>query len=381
VHAPFQAKQDMIDAFRSKTDPRGVQDCPTMAAMIKSMDDGIGRVLDRLDELELTDKTFIVFASDNGGNMYDEVDGTTPTHNAPLRGGKGNAYEGGTRTPCIVVWPNVVTPGSRSEALMVTTDLYPTVLEMAGLPLRPDQHLDGVSQVPALRQQRSEVRQAVFCHFPHYVPATANRPCTTVRRGPWKLLRFYGEGPDRSYGFELYNLDDDVGEQHNLADTMPMKVAELNALIDEFVQETGTLVPIKNPNYVAPAEGWQASDDVECSCADGLWTLRSTGNDPYIKTDDLPIVSHRLALRFRMKTSITGMGSVYWTDNKARAFAREQRVLFEPLTDGQWHDYEIPFYAQGRIRGLRLDPGSSQGVVELRDLCLVRTYGEVLKTW
>ena len=381
VHAPYQAKKDMIDAFRDKVDPRGVQDCPTMAAMLKSMDDGIGRVLDMLDELGLADNTIIVFVSDNGGNMYDEVDGTTPTNNAPLRVGKGNAYEGGTRAPCIVVWPDELEPDSQCDEIVSTVDFYPTLLEMAGLPPKPKQHVDGVSFVPALKGQGRLHREAVFCHFPHYVPATQNRPCTWVRKGDWKLLRFYGEGPNRGHGFELYNLKDDIGERNNLADRMPMKVAELNALIDRFVKDTGALVPVKNPAYEPPPVGWQSSRDAELSAGpDGL-TLRSKGQDPFITTEDVPIVSHRMVLRFRMRSTITGAGSVYWRDNASPAFAREQKIDFEPATDGGFHPYEISFYCKGRLRGLRIDPGTSRGEAEFSEILLQRSYGEVLKRW
>jgi len=111
VHAPFQGKQTYIDEFEQVTDPRGQQDCPTMGAMIQSLDESVGRLLDHLDRTGLAEHTILVFMSDNGGNMYDTVDGTTPTNNAPLRGGKANIYEGGVREPCLVVWPGVTQPG------------------------------------------------------------------------------------------------------------------------------------------------------------------------------------------------------------------------------------------------------------------------------
>jgi len=158
-------------------------------------------------------------------------------------------------------------------------------------------------------------------------------------------------------------------------------VAELNALIDQFVENTGALVPVKNPAYAPALSGWQGSRDAELSAGpDGL-TLRSKGQDPFITTEDVPIVSHRMVLRFRMRSTLSGAGSVYWRDNNAPAFARKQKIDFEPVTDGKFHSYEVSFYCQGRLRGLRIDPGTSPGEAEFSDVRLVRRYGEILKRW
>ena len=126
VHAPFDAKASLIEKHRKRIDPTDPQRSPTYAAMVESLDDNVGKILDTLDRLKLADRTIIVFYSDNGGNMYDEVDGTTPTSNVPLRGGKATMYEGGVRVPCVVVWPGTVPGGSRCDAIIQSTDLYPT---------------------------------------------------------------------------------------------------------------------------------------------------------------------------------------------------------------------------------------------------------------
>ena len=133
VHAPFDGKADLTAKYRAKADPNDPQRCPVYGAMVQSLDENVGRLLDTLDELKLTENTIIVFFSDNGGNMYDRVEGIPPTSNAPLRGGKATLYEGGTREPCVVVWPGKVKPGSRSDALLSSVDWYPTLLEMAGV--------------------------------------------------------------------------------------------------------------------------------------------------------------------------------------------------------------------------------------------------------
>ncbi len=127
--------------------------------------------------------------------MYDTVDGTTPTNNAPLRGGKANIYEGGVREPCLVVWPGVTQPGTVSHALVSSIDFLPTLMDMADLPREPDRQLDGVSFAAVLRGQADTARETVFCDFPHYTPATGNMPACSVRQGDWKLIRFFDPGP------------------------------------------------------------------------------------------------------------------------------------------------------------------------------------------
>ena len=248
VHAPFNGKKTLVEKYRAKADPANPQRCPVYGAMVQSLDENVGRLLDTLDRLKLTDNTIVVFFSDNGGNMYDRVEGIPPTSNAPLRGGKATLYEGGTREPCAVVWPGKVKPGSRSEAFLSSVDWYPTLLDMAVVKPRQVVNFDGVSQTPALLGTGAP-RDTLFCYFPHYTPATGALPATWVRRGDWKLIRFFCDSPDQGDRFELYNLQDDIGETKNLAATKPELVKELDALIDGFHRATGALIPAKNPAF------------------------------------------------------------------------------------------------------------------------------------
>jgi len=248
VHAPFDAKKDWIAKYRAKADPNDEQRCPTYGAMVQSLDENVGRLLDTLDELKLTDNTIIVFFSDNGGNRYDRVDGIPVTSNAPLRDGKASNYEGGTRVPCVVVWPGKVKPGSRSDAFLSSVDWYPTLLEMTGVQPKQKVKFDGVSQAPALLGAGMP-RDTLLTYFPHYVQVTGARPATSVRRGDWKLIRFFCDNPDQSDRFELYNLKDDCGETKNRAAEKPELVKELNSLIDDFHKDTGALIPAKNPAF------------------------------------------------------------------------------------------------------------------------------------
>ncbi|TWU28640.1 sulfatase-like hydrolase/transferase [Bythopirellula polymerisocia] len=249
VHAPFDAKQELIDEYKKQVDPLDSQRSPTYAAMIESMDDAVGTLLVTLDRLQIADNTIIVLATDNGGNMYNEVDGTTATSNAPLRGGKATMYEGGIRGPAIVVHPGVVKAGSRSDQLIQSCDFYPTLLELLAIEAKPAQSFDGISIVPAL-EGRSLSREAIFTFFPHSskVPDWLP-PAVSVHRGDWKLIRIFHGGENGKHRYKLYNLKVDLAETTNLAAEYPERVIELDALIDSFLDETEAVLPQPNPKF------------------------------------------------------------------------------------------------------------------------------------
>ena len=249
VHAPFDAKRALIEKYRMRVDSQDPQHCPTYAAMIESMDDAVGVLLDTLDRLGIADNTIVVFTSDNGGNMYSDVDGTVPTSNHPLRGGKATMFEGGTRVPCSIVWPGVVTAGTRNDAIIQSEDFYPTLLEALGIPPAPGQMFDGVSIVPALRGGRLE-REAVFQYFPH-APSVPDwiPPSVSVHCGDWKLVRIFHGGTGGQHRYQLYDLSTDIGEARDVSAEKPELVAELDALIDAFLAKTEAVVPIANPQF------------------------------------------------------------------------------------------------------------------------------------
>ena len=381
VHAPFQAKETLVRKYRDKTDPRGKQGCAVMAGMIRSLDESLGRLLDTLDDLRIAHDTVIILFSDNGGNMYNVVEGRPPTNNAPLRGGKGTIYEGGVREPCIVAWPGVVKPGARCARVISSVDWYPTLLEMAGLAPKPGKVLDGVSIVPLLKGAGRLDREAVFCHFPHYVPATGNLPGTSVRKGDWKLIRLYGEGPDRANAYELYNLKDDIGETTNLAERHGDKVRELDALIERHLADTGALVPVPNPNYATRVGNWTPSKDCTFTIKDGVLHVRSTGGDPYLSTADVPKVKGPVEVRLRMRSDSKGAGQVLWSTDRAKRFHHSRSVGFKPQHDGQWHEYAVSLPVEGTPRGVRIDPSTAPGLMEIDWIRLVRADGTVLKAW
>ena len=381
VHAPFQAKDDLVAQARGRSDPRGKQDCPVMAGMIRSLDQSVGRVLDTLDRLRLAENTIILFFSDNGGNMYNVVEGTTPTNNAPLRSGKGNIYEGGVREPMIVVWPGTVAPGSCSSEVVSSVDVYPTLLDMAGVAPRKGKTLDGVSLVPLLKGEGGLGRDAIFCHFPHYIPATGNLPGTSVRQGKWKLIRFYGEGADRTDAYELYDLDADIGETTNLAEKHPDVVNDLAARIDRFLADTDAIVPVKNPAYGQGAGGWVPSKKCRLTCEDGRLVVASTGGDPYLWTRDVPKATGPVTVTLRMKSDSRGGGMVFWSTRQQKTFHRSRRVLFTPTHDGAWHEYEVALPVEGMLVQVRVDPSAAPGRIEFDWIRLGTPAGKTLKEW
>jgi arylsulfatase A-like enzyme len=218
-----------------------MQDNPAYASMVAAVDDSVGAVLAKLDELGLAENTAVVFFSDNGG-LCTTGSRPGPTCNLPLRSGKGWLYEGGIREPMIIRAPGVAEPGSVCDTPVVSTDLAPTMLELAELPARPELHLDGVSLAPLLRGEET-ARRTFYWHYPHY-HGSSWKPGAAVRDGDWKLIEFYHYDQ-----VEIYNLADDPGERNNLVATHPDRVAELREKLRRWQEQMGARMPQLNPDY------------------------------------------------------------------------------------------------------------------------------------
>ncbi len=249
VHGPWNAKQELVTKYKKVIKPGDRQRSAIYAAMIESMDDAIGSLIDAVDEAGIADETVIIFVSDNGGNMYSKLDGIFPTDNFPLRGGKASMCEGGIRVPCVVVWPGVTKAKTRSDQLVQTSDFYPTILNQLGIKIPTDHKVDGVDISPALAGEKLS-RKGIINYFPDpamvpdWVP-----PAISLHSGDWKLLRLFHQGEKGAHDYLLYNLAEDIGEKNNLADKYPERVKEMDRILEEAIKETGGLVPIPNPNF------------------------------------------------------------------------------------------------------------------------------------
>ncbi len=255
VHTPLMARPDLKSKYQEKAEAvsssasvwgtegsqklRLIQNHAVYAGMIEAMDQAVGKVLNALDQLNLAN-TVVMFMSDNGGLSTSEGH---PTSNLPLRAGKGWLYEGGIREPMMIKWPGVTKPGSLCSETVISTDFYPTILEMASLPPKPKQHIDGVSLAPLLKGKKSLPRKAVFWHYPHY-GNQGDSPGGAVRAGDYKLIEFY-----ENNHLELYNIKKDIGEKNNLAYKMPGKAAELHKMLTNWRKEVDAQMPTPNPDY------------------------------------------------------------------------------------------------------------------------------------
>ncbi len=431
VHAPFGAKPELIEHYRKKlgnsvdelTNPEArekmlsphqpatglPQRSPTYAAMVHSLDDAVGRLLDAEG---ISDETVIVFYSDNGGNIHSGLEETTLSgkkyitaiiSNHPLRGGKGGIHEGGVRVPAVVVWPGVTKPGTLSEVRIQATDLYPTILRMLNVD-RPKEHvLDGVDFTKALRGEKMD-RGPMFTHVPghgatpHWLP-----PSTSVHHGDWKLIRSYHYGENGKHKYRLYNLREDIGENKNLAATYQEKVNELDQLIEDYIDEANVVVPLPNPNFdpakfdpskigeqpgglKMPASfrssqqravsenpskptkkesilGW-SSKNAEASIEDESLRIRPVGRQPFIANAKLRVIGP-VEVKLRIRPQKSGTGRFQWRTEGQESFPETgQRQSFD-VTGGDWQELSVPLDVKGRLIHIRLFMPDSKHSTEI----------------
>jgi len=269
VHTPIQAKQEDIERFERKAKEMGldkveaivegeyfptehkkhlrvqrriIQSDPVYAAMVYNLDWNIGRLLNALEESGQADNTIVIFTSDNGGLATSEG---SPTCNAPLSEGKGWMYEGGVREPLIIKWPGKIKPGSICDVPVTSPDFYPTLLEMAGLPLLPEQHVDGVSIMPLLNGAEKLDRDAIYWHYPHY-GNQGGTPGSSIRMGDYKLIEFFEDGR-----LELYNLREDIEEKTNLASALPELAERMKKMLHDWRESVEAKMPQPNPDFMS----------------------------------------------------------------------------------------------------------------------------------
>jgi len=380
VHGPWGHKEEYTRHFMEKTDPRGEQRNPIMASMLKSVDDSLGRILDTLDEQGLTEETLFIFFSDNGGNTHsnklDDVKlesvqpghskydflqdwrkwagGEAPTNNSPLREGKGKIYEGGQRVPLMIRWPGHVEEGTTNSEVVHAIDLYPTILDATGLK-QPDQAADGLSLLPVIEGTGGLDREAIFSWFPFAQGGV------TVRKGNLKLIKRWEPHRDFPELVELYDLESDLAETTNLAAKMPETVAELSALIDDFIEKTGALAPKPNPNYRESAAQVQREPDFgllprqsESVVKDGILTVTPTGKNAFLGTAQVRL-SGPLELTLKVRGTSGGVGRIQWKTAQQDDFPEQGQVVAYTLSGGgEWEDVEVKIPVEGVSATVRL---------------------------
>ena len=265
VHTPIQAPPELVEKYRAKAERLGLdneaaleegeafptehkkhlrvqrrrfQSDPGYAAMVENLDTNIGRLMDALEQSGKAENTMVIFTSDNGGLATAEG---SPTTNAPLNEGKGWMYEGGTREPLIVKWPGHIAAGSRCAVPVTSPDFVPTLLQAAGLDAQND--VEGESLLGLFGGETELKRAAIFWHYPHY-GNQGGTPGSSMRAGDWKLIEFFEDGR-----CELYNLRDDLEEQHDLSGEMPNKTAQLRAQLKEWRASVNAKIPENNPDW------------------------------------------------------------------------------------------------------------------------------------
>lgn len=256
AHTPLKAREDLIKKYEAKkarlglkdglgkegsSDVRIIQSFPVYAAMVEASDNVVGKIVKTLKEEGLYDNTLIVFTSDNGGLSTSEG---RPTSNLPLRAGKGWMYEGGIREPLIIRLPGITKPGSVNHSLVSSPDFYPTILNITKTPLIPSQHVDGKVISKTLTGKKLKNR-TLYWHYPHY-GNQGGKPSSCIMEGDWKLIKWYKRNAAL---YELYNVQNDIGEKDELSSRYPKKVASMKKKLEEFLSKADAIYPVTNPNF------------------------------------------------------------------------------------------------------------------------------------
>ncbi|MGJ8643248.1 MAG: sulfatase [Luteolibacter sp.] len=243
LHGPIMAPQELVKKYeeKKKTFKNLRNECvnPARAGMVEKLDDSVGRIMAKLEELGIAENTVVILTGDNGGD--------TPQSSGGLRDFKGYSHEGGVREPFVVKWPGKTALGSTCEEMVIGMDFYPTMLEMAGLPPRPDEHQDGVSLVPLLTGKIATMdRDTLYWHYPHY---HRTKPYGAIREGNMKLIEFFEDG-----ALELYDLNSDPKESKNLAVTNPEQAQELLKKLKQWRKSVDAQMMTENPKF-DPSKG------------------------------------------------------------------------------------------------------------------------------
>lgn len=381
VHTPIQAKEDLISLYENIRDPLNPQNNAEYAAMIHSLDESVGKLMESLDSSGLRQNTLVVFVSDNGGVITTFGGNEKVTSNLPLRSGKGTLWEGGIRVPMIVRWPGVVEPGSVCRVPVICEDFYPTFCEMAGMPVATGNatDLDGESLLPLLENPKGNLSRDSLCWvFPHYNNFTD--AAAAIREGEMKLVKQYGRS------VELFNLNDDIGEREDLSSVYPELAQELDRKLENWLVQVGAWEMVENPNYdssVLPHglypgfdPDWQGAQLVhEWNFGDSSpskWTLLKKGG-LFVKDGKLNVVTagyaasiensahlkepgtYIIQVRVREQGIKKGACILFWKAD-SESYDRRRRIQFAFPHDDKEHEVAALFRVKNPVDSLRIDP-------------------------
>ena len=391
--------------------------------MVHSLDEAVGTLLDALDNEGVADETIIVFYSDNGGNIHcglEETDAagekyiTAITSNHPLRGGKGGIHEGGIRVPAVVVWPGVTKPDSRNDTRIQANDLYPTILRMLNLKHPEDHVIDGVDFSNALSGQKME-RKPMFT----YVPSHGNTPqwlppSMAVHHGDWKFIRTFHYGEDGKHQYRLYNLRNDIGENHNVAKLHPERVKVMDQWITDYLAEAKVVVPLPNPKFdpakfdpatigvqkgglkmprakkkpgdAAPAAtvskklmlGWIARN-ADVTAKGDLLEITAAGRRPYIANAKIR-VDGPAQVRLQIRIQKDGEGRLQWRTADQKNFPATGQSKTFTIKGGDWRELTVPLLVKGQLLHSRLFLPSQKQPVQLDWIEIGPTDGKANET-
>jgi len=427
VHAPFGAKPELITRYQNKINPDSAQRSPTYAAMVHSLDDAVGTLLDTLEDEGIADDTIVIFYSDNGGNVHsglEETDSkgnkyiTAITSNQPLKGGKGGIHEGGIRVPAVVVWPGITAPGSRNKTRIQSLDLYPTILKMLGI-VPPEEHImDGLDFTKALRGIEYE-RDPMFTYVPshgntpHWLP-----PSMSVHYKQWKLIRTFHYGENGDHQYRLYDLQKDIGENNNLASSHHNVVQELDSLIDQYIQDAKVILPLANPNFDASKfdasligvqagglkmpSGFKRANEVAPSTPPtklspkGLlgWILRgadvemnaesikltANARQPFMTTANLQLTGP-IEVRIRIRSTRDNVGKLQWRTHAQEFFPEAKQLESFELTAGKWQEVKLHLATEGKLKHIRLFIPASKNATEIDWIEITSKSNSQKKRW
>ena len=241
IHDPLKERAETIRKYENNPASADPENHPVIAAMVERLDNSCGRIFGKIKELGLEENTVVIFFADNGGKH-------SYASQPPFRAGKGWLYEGGIREPLLVKWKDVVKPGTTSKSMIISNDFFPTFLELAGIENTSSENIDGKSIVPVLKKPQAENHQTLFWHYPHYHGGSGMVPAGALRNGNWKLIEWYEKsltGKEDS-AYELYDLETDVGETKNLADSLKAKTTELANELQKWRENVGAQMPVPN---------------------------------------------------------------------------------------------------------------------------------------